>query len=57
MQRIVILDYDSGQVIIRNFPEELEDGLDWFDSEYNDEYLLEGDCDYMVVDELIINSK
>jgi hypothetical protein len=57
MQRIVILDYDSGQVIIRNFPEDLEDGLDWFDSEYNDEYLREGDCDYMVVDELIINSK
>jgi hypothetical protein len=57
MRRIVILDYDSEQVIIRNFPEELEDALDWFDSEYNDEYLIEGDCDFMVVDDLIINSK
>jgi hypothetical protein len=57
MQRIVILNYNSGEVIIRNFPEDIENTEEWFDSEYNDEDLREGDCNYMVVDELIINSK
>jgi hypothetical protein len=57
MQRIVILNYNSGEVIIRNFPEDLEHGEEWFDSKYNDEDLREADCSYMVVDDLIINSK
>jgi hypothetical protein len=57
MQRIVILNYNSGEVIIRNFPEDLEHGEDWFDSKYNDEDLREKDCNYMVVKDLIINSK
>lgn len=57
MQRIVILNYNSGEVIIRNFPEDIENTEEWFDSKYNDEDLREGDCNYMVVNELIINSK
>ena len=57
MQRIVILNYNSGEVIIRNFPEELENSHQWFESNYNDEDLREADCSYMVVDDLIINSK
>ena len=57
MQRIVILDYNSGEVIIRNFPENIENTEEWFDSKYNDEDLREGDCNYMVVNELIINGK
>ena len=57
MRKIVILNYNSGEVIIRNFPEDLENGEDWFDSKYNDEDLREGDCNYMVVKDLIINSR
>jgi len=57
MQRIVILNYNSGEVIIRNFPEDIENTEEWFDSKYNDEDLREGDCNYMVVKDLIINSK
>jgi hypothetical protein len=57
MQRIVILNYNSGEVIIRNFPEELVNADDWFYSKYNDEDLREADCNYMVVKDLIINSK
>jgi hypothetical protein len=57
MKKIVILNYNSGEVIIRNFPEDLEDGGDWFNSHYNDEDLREADCNYMVVNDLIINSR
>ena len=57
MRRIVILNYNSGEVIIRNFPEELVNADDWFSSKYNNEDLREADCSYMVVDDLIINSK
>lgn len=57
MQRIVILNYNLGEVIIRNFSEDLDSAEDWFDSKYNDLELREADCNYMVVDDLIINSK
>jgi hypothetical protein len=57
MKKIVILNYNSGEVIIRNFPKDLEDGGDWFNSHYNDEDLREADCNYMVVTDLIINSR
>jgi hypothetical protein len=57
MRRIVILNYSSEEVIIRNFPEELVNVDDWFSSKYNDEDIREKDCSYMLVDDLIINSK
>jgi hypothetical protein len=57
MKRIVILNFSSGEVLIRHFPDELENSEDWFDSKYNDEDIRAADCQWMVVDELIINSK
>jgi len=57
MKRIVILNFNSGEVIIRNFPDDLENSEEWFDSKYNDEDMRAADCQWMVVDELIINSK
>lgn len=57
MKRIVILNFASGEVIIRRYPDGLEDSEDWFDSKYNDEDIRAADCEWMVVDELIINSK
>ena len=43
MQRIVILNYNLGEVIIRNFSEDLDSAEDWFDSKYNDLELREAD--------------
>lgn len=57
MKRIVILNFSSGEVLIRNYPDDLNDSSEWFISKYNDEDIREADCQYMVVDELIINSK
>jgi hypothetical protein len=57
MKKIVILNFSSAEVIIRNFPEELHDSEEWFDSKYNDEDMRAADCQWMVVDELVINSK
>lgn len=57
MKRIVILNFSSGEVLIRSFPDEIENSEEWFDSKYNDEDLRAADCQWMVVDELIINSK
>jgi hypothetical protein len=57
MKRIVILNFESGEVIIRNYPNDLEDSQDWFDSEYNDLDIRASSCEWMVVDDLIINSK
>lgn len=57
MKRIVILNFSSQEVIIRNYPEGLEDSEDWFDTKYNDLDMRAADCQWMVVDELIINSK
>ena len=56
MKRIVVLNFESGEVIIRNYPIDLEDSQDWFDCEYNDLDLRASDCEWMVVDNLIINS-
>lgn len=57
MKRIVILNFSSAEVIIRNYPEELENSEEWFDSKYNDLDMRAADCQWMVIDELIINSK
>ncbi len=57
MKRIVILNFASGEVFIRNYPDDLENSEDWFDSKYNDVDMRAADCQWMVVDELIINSK
>jgi hypothetical protein len=57
MKRIVILNFASAEVLIRPYPDELENSEDWFDSKYNDEDMRAADCQWMVVDELIINSK
>tara|TARA_R110000868_G_scaffold54673_5_gene170683 strand:- start:7589 stop:7762 length:174 start_codon:yes stop_codon:yes gene_type:complete len=57
MQKIVILNFESGEVIIRNYPIDLEDSEDWFNSQYNDLDIRASDCEFMVVDNLIINSK
>jgi hypothetical protein len=57
MKRIIILNFSSEEVLIRHFPDELENSEDWFDSKYNDEDIRAADCQWMVVDELIINSK
>ncbi len=57
MKKIVILNFSSGEVIIRNFPDEIENSEEWFDSKYNDEDMRAADCQWMVVDELVINSK
>ena len=57
MKRIVILNFSSQEVIIRNYPEGLEDSEYWFDTKYNDLDMRAADCQWMVVDELIINSK
>lgn len=57
MKRIVILNFSSQEVIIRNYPEGLDDSEDWFDTKYNDLDMRAADCQWMVVDELIINSK
>jgi hypothetical protein len=57
MKRIVILNFSSGEVLIRNYPDDLNDSSEWFTSKYNDEDIRAADCQWMVVDELIINSK
>jgi hypothetical protein len=57
MKRIVILNFSSAEVIIRNFPDEIENSEEWFDSKYNDEDLRATNCQWMVIDELVINSK
>ena len=57
MQKIVILDFLTAEVVIRNYPEDLDNAEDWFDSKYNDLELREANCQWMVVDDLIINSK
>jgi hypothetical protein len=57
MKRIVILNFSSAEVIIRNFPDEIENSEEWFDSKYNDEDLRPADCQWRVVDELVITSK
>lgn len=57
MKKIVILNFSSQEVIIRNFPDEIENSEEWFDSKYNNEDMRAADCQWMVVDELIINSK
>jgi len=56
MRKIIILNFESGEVIIRNYPNDLEDSQDWFDSEYNDLDIRASDCEWMVVENLIINS-
>jgi len=56
MRKIVILNFASGEVIIRNYPNDLEDSQDWFDSDYNDLDIRASDCEWMVVENLIINS-
>ena len=57
MKKIVILNFSSGEVIIRNFPDKIENSEEWFDTKYNDEDMRAADCQWMVVDELVINSK
>ena len=57
MKKIVILNFSSGEVIIRNFPDKIENSEEWFDTKYNDEDMRAADCQWMVVNELIINSK
>jgi hypothetical protein len=57
MGKIVILNFASGEVIIRNYPNDLENPIDWFNSQYNDLDIRASDCEYMVVDNLIINNK
>ena len=57
MKRIVILNFSSQEVIIRNYPEGLDNSEDWFDTKYNDLDMRAADCQWMVVDKLIINSK
>ena len=56
MKKIVILNFESGEVIIRNYPIDLEDSQDWFNCEYNDLDLRASDCEWMIVENLIINS-
>jgi hypothetical protein len=53
-QVIIILNFCIGKIIIANFPEELENASEWFESDANEneEYGLkfrESDCQYMVV--------
>jgi hypothetical protein len=57
MKKIVILNFSTGEVLIRNYPDELENSEDWFNSKYNYDEIRAADCQWMVVDELIINNK
>ena len=58
MKKIIILNFASGELIIRDYPsDELEDSEDWFSSKHNDLDLRANDCEWMTVDNLIINSK
>ena len=57
MEKIILLDFCTAEVVIRDYPEGLEDSSDWFETEFNDVELREKDCQYMVVRELKINIK
>lgn len=55
MKKIIILCFSTGEVFVRDFPEELKDSEDWFETKHNNVDLRPKDCQWMVVDELKIN--
>ena len=55
MKKIIVLCFSTGEVFVRDFPEELKDSEDWFETDYNNVGLRPKDCQWMVVDELKIN--
>jgi hypothetical protein len=56
MNKIVVLNYETGEVFVRNIPEDMEEE-DWWDSNFNDVGLKESNCHYMVVAQIKIDIK
>lgn len=57
MKKIIILDFETAEVIVRDYPNKLEDSEDWFNCKYNDLKLRASNSQWMVVDELVIKIK
>jgi len=49
MEKIIILDFNSGSAYVFEFPKHLTEASDFFDTEEaEEEGLTEGNCQYMV---------
>lgn len=56
MNKIVILTYDTGEVFVRDIPEDME-ADEWWESDFNDAKLVDIDCHYMIVNQVKIDIK